>query len=119
MGYEYNSTSSLLEAAAACEDDLAAVIVSAFDYRYSRQALIAPDQICDNITLVGRFGKCSLFRDLELPTEEFAKAARELCDQTGALLIVDDVRAGFRFQRSKMSVGSENYRESDTDDIGG
>ena len=27
----------LLEAAAACEDDLAAVIVSAFDYRYSRQ----------------------------------------------------------------------------------
>ena len=68
---------------------------------------------------VGRFGKCSLFRDLELPTEEFAKAARELCDQTGALLIVDDVRAGFRFQRSKMSVSSENYRESDNDDIGG
>ena len=37
VGYEFNNVSSLLEAAAACEDDLAAVIVSAFDYRYSRQ----------------------------------------------------------------------------------
>ena len=36
-----------------------------------------------------------------MPTEEFAKGARELCDRTGALLIVDDVRAGFRFQRSQ------------------
>ena len=51
VGYEYNNVSSLLEAAAACEDDLAAVIVSAFDYRYSRQALIALDQTFDNITL--------------------------------------------------------------------
>ena len=40
VGYEYNKLSSLLEAAATCEDDLAAVIVSAFDYRYSRQAVI-------------------------------------------------------------------------------
>ena len=37
------------------------------------------------------------FRNLELPTEEFAKGVRDLCDRTGALLIVDDVRAGFRF----------------------
>ena len=36
VDYEYNNLSSLLEAAAACEDDLAAVIVGAFDYRYSR-----------------------------------------------------------------------------------
>ena len=36
------------------------------------------------------------FRNLELPTEEFAKGVRDLCDRTGALLIVDDVRAGFR-----------------------
>ena len=40
VGYEYNQLSSLLEAAATREDDLAAVIVSAFDYRYSRQAFI-------------------------------------------------------------------------------
>ena len=38
VDYEYNNLSSLLEAAAACEDDLAAVIVGAFDYRYSRWA---------------------------------------------------------------------------------
>ena len=41
VGYEYNQLSSLLEAANTCEDDLAAVIVSAFDYRYSRQAFVA------------------------------------------------------------------------------
>lgn len=70
VGYVYNQLSSLMEAATSCEDDLAAVIVSAFDYRYSR--------------------------NLELPTEEFAKGVRDLCDRTGALLIVDDVRAGFR-----------------------
>jgi len=74
VDYEYNNLSSLLEAAAACEDDLAAVIVGAFDYRYSR--------------------------DLELPTEHFAKGVRELCDRTGALLVVDDVRAGFRLGMS-------------------
>ena len=45
VGYEYNQLSSLLEAANTCEDDLAAVIVSAFDYRYSRQAFVAFDKI--------------------------------------------------------------------------
>jgi glutamate-1-semialdehyde 2,1-aminomutase len=50
--------------------DLAAIVVSAFDYRFSR--------------------------DLEMPTEEFVKGVRDICDKTGALLILDDVRAGFR-----------------------
>ncbi len=39
------------------------------------------------------------FRDQELTDPEFAQAARDLCDRTGALLIVDDVRAGFRMAR--------------------
>ena len=42
-----------------------------------------------------------VFRDLELPTEDFAKGVRELCDRTGALLVVDDVRAGFRQDQSQ------------------
>ena len=99
VGYEYNQLSSLLEAAATWEDDLAAVIVSAFDYRYSRQAFILCGSNFYHITL-GCWSMMvsvqSLFRDLELPTEEFAKGVRALCDRTGALLIVDDVRAGFR-----------------------
>ena len=50
--------------------DLAAIVVSAFDYRFSR--------------------------DLEMPTEDFVRGVRDICDKTGALLILDDVRAGFR-----------------------
>ena len=101
VGYEYNELSSLLEAAATCEDDLAAVIVSAFDYRYSRQAFIL-DAIFYHIRVLAYrwlrrlFLVSTMFRDMELPTEEFAKGVRALCDRTGALLIVDDVRAGFR-----------------------
>jgi glutamate-1-semialdehyde 2,1-aminomutase len=37
--------------------------------------------------------------DQELPKPEYARRCRELCDKTGALLIVDDVRAGFRVAR--------------------
>jgi len=36
------------------------------------------------------------FADNELPAEGFWAGVRKLCDETGALLIVDDVRAGFR-----------------------
>jgi glutamate-1-semialdehyde 2,1-aminomutase len=35
-------------------------------------------------------------RDLELPTKEFAAAARAACDAADAALIVDEVRAGLR-----------------------
>ncbi len=34
-----------------------------------------------------------------LPDPAYARRARELCDRTGALLVVDDVRAGFRIAR--------------------
>ena len=68
--FEYNDAESLRQAAAEAKDDLAAILVSAFRH--------------------------DLGRDHELPTREFAAAAREICDRTGAALIVDDVRAGFR-----------------------
>ncbi len=68
--YDYNDPSSLREAAVAAGDDMAAVIVSGF--------------------------KHDLGKDHELPTTEFARVAREVCDVVGSALIVDDVRAGFR-----------------------
>ena len=37
--------------------------------------------------------------DQELPDLAYAKRARELCDEHGALLVVDNVRAGFRLTR--------------------
>ena len=52
------------------EGDIAGVIASAFKHDYGK--------------------------DQELPTPAFARAVRKLCDATGAALILDDVRAGFR-----------------------
>jgi glutamate-1-semialdehyde 2,1-aminomutase len=40
-----------------------------------------------------------VFHDQTEPNAEFARAARALCDESGALLVVDDVRAGFRLER--------------------
>ena len=68
--YDYNDVASLMAAAASVEDDLAGVIVSAFKHDYGK--------------------------DQEMPTPAFAAAVRKLCDLTGAALILDDVRAGFR-----------------------
>jgi glutamate-1-semialdehyde 2,1-aminomutase len=68
--YRYNEIASLEQAAAACGDDLAGVLASAFRHDYGV--------------------------DQELPTREFAHAARELCDRSGAALILDEVRAGGR-----------------------
>jgi glutamate-1-semialdehyde 2,1-aminomutase len=68
--YRYNDTASLDAAAERCGDDLAAVIASAFrhDARFDQQ-LVDPD---------------------------FARHLRAVCDKTGAALVLDDVRAGFR-----------------------
>ena len=68
--YEWNDVASLEQAAVDAGQDLAAVIVSAFRH--------------------------DLGRDHEMPTREFAAAARAIANRTGAALIVDDVRAGFR-----------------------
>ncbi len=68
--FDWNDIDSLNAAVAEAGDDLAAVVVSALRH--------------------------DLGIAMEMPSVEFAKAARAACDETGAALIVDDVRAGFR-----------------------
>ncbi len=68
--FEYNDLESLRAAAERAGDDLAAVIVCPFRH--------------------------DVFRDQELADPLFARGLRELCDRTGATLILDDVRCGFR-----------------------
>ena len=69
----YNDTTSLEEAVKAAGDDLAAIFVSPFRH--------------------------DVFQDQFLPTRDFAMRCRELADKTGAMLVVDDVRGGFRVSR--------------------
>ena len=45
------------------------------------------------------------FADNELPAEGFWQKVRQLCDDSGAVLIIDDVRAGFRLDLA----GSDHY----------
>jgi len=70
---DYNDVASLEAAVAAAGDDLAAIFAAPV--------------------------KHDAFVDQALPDADYARRARELCDQTGALLVVDDVRAGFRIAR--------------------
>ncbi|MEZ5819220.1 MAG: aminotransferase class III-fold pyridoxal phosphate-dependent enzyme [Bradyrhizobium sp.] len=70
LHFEYNDVTSLRAAVDAAGDDLAAILVTAFRH--------------------------DMARDLELPTAEFAAAAREAADAGGAALIIDEVRAGLR-----------------------
>jgi glutamate-1-semialdehyde 2,1-aminomutase len=72
--YEYNDVASLREAAASAKGDLAAVLVAAFRH--------------------------DIRREQELPEQAFAEAVRALCDETGAVMVLDDVRAGFRLHRA-------------------
>jgi glutamate-1-semialdehyde 2,1-aminomutase len=69
----YNDIASLEAAVAQAGEDLAAVFAAPF--------------------------KHDAFVDQKEPDPAYAGRARELCDQTGALLVVDDVRAGFRVAR--------------------
>jgi len=71
--YEYNDVESLEAAVREAGGDLAAIFASPI--------------------------KHDTFVDQELPDPAYARRARELCDEHGALLIVDDVRAGFRLAR--------------------
>ena len=73
LTYVYNDVQSLEAAVIACGDDLAGIIASPF--------------------------KHDAFVDQQAPDPVYAKRAREICDERGALLIVDDVRAGFRLAR--------------------
>ena len=71
--YAYNDVASLEAAVADAGDDLAAVFASPFRH--------------------------DAFIDQEAPEPAYARRARDLCDETGAMLIVDEVRAGFRLAR--------------------
>jgi glutamate-1-semialdehyde 2,1-aminomutase len=79
----YNDVDSLERAVAEAGDDLAAIFATPF--------------------------KHDVLVDQAEPNAAYASRARELCDKTGALLIVDDVRAGFKLARdcSWSSVGVE------------
>ncbi|ONG52336.1 glutamate-1-semialdehyde 2,1-aminomutase [Pseudoroseomonas deserti] len=68
--FDYNDTDSLDRAVAEAGADFAGIIVTAFRHDFAR--------------------------DQELATADFARHARQVCDTTGAALILDDVRAGFR-----------------------
>src|SRR5580692_12133998 len=68
--YAYNDMESVRQAAAAAGDDLAGILVSPF--------------------------KHDAGHDQELVDPAFARGLRALCDATGAALILDDVRCGFR-----------------------
>jgi glutamate-1-semialdehyde 2,1-aminomutase len=70
---DYNDVASLEATVARAGDDLAAIFAAPF--------------------------KHDAFIDQAAPDPAYARRARELCDQTGALLIVDDVRAGLRMTR--------------------
>jgi glutamate-1-semialdehyde 2,1-aminomutase len=71
--YDYNDVESLEAAVRQAGTDLAAIFASPI--------------------------KHDAFVDQELPNPDYARRARELCDDHDALLIVDDVRAGFRLAR--------------------
>jgi glutamate-1-semialdehyde 2,1-aminomutase len=68
--YAYNDLDSVRSAAAQAGDDLAAIVVSPF--------------------------KHDAGFDQELADPAFARGLREICDASGAALILDDVRCGFR-----------------------
>lgn len=68
--YVYNDIDSLDAAVAQAGDDVATIVACGFRH--------------------------DLAKTQELPTHDFALAARAHCDRLGAALIVDDVRAGFR-----------------------
>lgn len=71
LGYfTYNDLASARAAADTAGDDLAAIIVTPFRH--------------------------DAHHDQELADPEFARGLREICDRTGAALILDDVRCGFR-----------------------
>ncbi|HEV3068780.1 MAG TPA: aminotransferase class III-fold pyridoxal phosphate-dependent enzyme [Streptosporangiaceae bacterium] len=68
--FTYNDLASAQQAADAVAGDLAGVIVTPFRH--------------------------DIGQDQELADPQFARGLRELCDRTGAALILDDVRCGFR-----------------------
>lgn len=77
--YTYNDVKSLEAAVAKAGDDLAAIFASPFRH--------------------------DAFTDQELPDPAYAQRARALCDAHDAMLIIDEVRAGFRLARESSWAG--------------
>jgi glutamate-1-semialdehyde 2,1-aminomutase len=73
INFTFNDITSLEAAVAEAGDDLAAIFATPF--------------------------KHEAFANQELPAEAYARRCRALCDEAGAMLVVDDVRAGFRLAR--------------------
>ncbi len=71
--YTYNDIESLESAVTEAADDLAGIFASPF--------------------------KHDVIVDQELPDPTYAHRVREICDEKDALLIIDEVRAGFRIAR--------------------
>lgn len=71
--YEYNNAESLRAAAEQAGDDLAGIFAIPV--------------------------KHEVFQDQLLPDPVYARAARDICFEKNALLVIDDVRAGFRLDR--------------------
>ena len=71
--FDYNDTQSLADAVRQADSDLAAIFAAPFRH--------------------------DTFADQSLPDAEYARVARALADEHDALLVVDDVRAGFRIAR--------------------
>lgn len=70
LTYRFNDSQSLADVTDSVSNDLAAIVVSAYRHDVPHRQ--------------------------ELVDINFARVAREICDSTGAVLILDDVRAGFR-----------------------
>ena len=70
VGYRYNDLDSVDAALAAHDGDVAAIMVSPFRH--------------------------DAFHDQEMPAPDFLPGLRARCDRLGAVLVLDDVRAGFR-----------------------
>jgi glutamate-1-semialdehyde 2,1-aminomutase len=71
--FDFNDVESLKAAAAQAGPDLAAIIATPVNQ--------------------------NTFLSQQLPTADYARTARQICDAAGALLITDEVRSGFRVAR--------------------
>ncbi|MCM2476361.1 aminotransferase class III-fold pyridoxal phosphate-dependent enzyme [Rhizobium sp. CG5] len=71
--FAYNDLDSLRDAVKSADGDVAAVFATPFRHE--------------------------VFHDQTKPLDVYAKGVRQICDEVGALLVVDEIRTGFRLSR--------------------
>jgi glutamate-1-semialdehyde 2,1-aminomutase len=71
--FAYNDLDSLRDAVKSADGDVAAVFATPFRHE--------------------------VFQDQTTPFDVYAKGVRQICDEAGALLIIDEIRTGFRLSR--------------------